>query len=298
MTERLSFQDQIQRNKIKSFLLIVFMFGIFVLIGYLISLSVDPSYFFVIMIFATIFSLSYVLISYYNSDKIAIASVGAKKASRETQRKFYHAVESMSIASGLPMPKLFVMKSEQINAFATGRDPQHAVICVTTGALEKLDKQELEGVIAHEMSHIANYDMRFMTTVAVVVGLISIVAQIFLRSLWFSSGRDRKGNGWILVVTIVAAILAPLIAQLVSLAISRKREFSADATAVKFTRYPKGLKSALEKIKNEHPGEEEKKKYSQAIAPLFISDPFKKKVSGLFATHPSLEIRINKLERM
>ena len=144
------------------------------------------------------------------------------------------------------------MNSSEINAFATGRNPEHAVICVTSGAIEKLDKQELEGVIAHEMSHIANYDIRFMTLVAVLVGMISIIAQMFLRNLWFansSDDRNSKTGLFIMFAAVIAAILAPIAAQLVSLAISRRREFGADSTAVKFTRYPPGLKKALEKIK-------------------------------------------------
>jgi heat shock protein HtpX len=305
MVERLSFHDEISRNKWKSFFLIVIIFAFFILLGYIIALVLDPSYFFIIMIIATIFSLGYILISYYNSDKIALASVGAKKASHTEHRMFYNAAESMALASGLPMPRLYVMESNQINAFASGRDPKRAVICVTTGCLAKLDKHELEGVIAHEMSHIANYDIRFMTMTAVMVGLISIVAQIYLRSLFWSSmtgGNRNRGDGRagaiLMIISIVVAILAPLFAHLVSLAISRKREFTADATAVKFTRSPTGLKNALSKIKHEHSSSEDRKKYSQAVAPLFISDPFKKKISGMFATHPPVEKRIEKLERM
>jgi heat shock protein HtpX len=301
--ERLSFHDQIQRNKLKSVLLIIVMFVFFLILGFLISLALDPGYFFIIMIFAVIFSLIYIVGGYRNSDKIALASVGAKKASNTEHRMLYHAVESMSIASGLPMPGVYIMESEQINAFASGRDPKNAVICVTTGMLSKLNKQELEGVIAHEMSHIANYDIRFMTLTAILVGMIAIIAQIFLRSLWFSSlsgrgRRDNKGQIIIIIIAIVAAILAPIAAQLVSLAISRKREFTADATAVKFTRYSPGLRSALEKIKHEHISPKDKKKYSSAVAPLFISDPFKKKIQGLFSTHPPIDHRIRKLERM
>lgn len=303
MAERLSFEDQIQRNKLKSIALIVAVFLFFLLLGYLISLAIDPSYFFFIMVISIIFSMSYILISYYNSDKIALASVGAKEASHVEHRMLFHAVESMSLASGLPMPRVFVMKSGQINAFASGRDPEHAVVCVTTGALEKLNKQELEGVIAHEMSHIANFDIRFMTLTAVLVGLIAIISQIFLRGLWYSShGGDGEGKGKggaiILVFAILAAILAPILTQLISLAISRRREYTADATAVKFTRYSPGLKSALEKIKNESVSPEDKKRYSTATAPLFISDPFKKKIEGLFSTHPAIEKRIAILERM
>ncbi|MCA9485792.1 MAG: M48 family metallopeptidase [Nanoarchaeota archaeon] len=302
MVQRLSFHDEIRRNKIKSFVMIVVIFIAFIVLGAVISLAVDPGFFFVIMIFSTIFSLAYILISYYNSDKIAIASVRAKKASRTEHRMFYHAAEAMSISSGLPMPKLYVMESSQINAFASGRDPKNAVICVTTGCLKKLNKQELEGVIAHEMSHIANYDIRYMTIVAVMVGLISIVSQLFLRSLWFSGRGGDRDNGRaqvvLMIVAIVLAIVAPIVVQLVSLAVSRKREFAADATGVKFTRYPPGLKSALEKIRSEHMSIEDKKKFPSAVAPLFISYPFKKKISGLFATHPAIDERIKKLERM
>jgi len=298
MAERLSFHEQIQKNKIKSFLLIVVIFAFFIAVGFLISMAVDPGYFFVIMIFATIFSLIYTVFGYYKSAEIAIASVKARKATKAGDGKFWNAAENMSIASGLPMPRLYVMDSKEINAFASGRDPSHAVICATTGAIEKLDKQELEGVIGHEMSHIANYDIRFMTLTAVLVGMISIIAQIFLRNLWFSNGQDRKGNAWLFFAAMIAAILAPIVAQLVSLAISRRREYGADATAVKFTRYPPGLSRALRKIKSEHVDSAEMKKYPKAVAPLFISDPFKKKVQGLFSTHPPIDERIRKLERM
>jgi heat shock protein HtpX len=303
MVGRISFHDEIQRNKIKSFVMIAVIFIVFIVLGAVISLAFDPSLFFIIMIFATIFSLVYVLVSYYNSDKIAIASVRAKPASPTEHRMLYHAAESMSISSGLPMPKLYVMESPQINAFASGRDPEHAVMCFTTGALKKLNKQELEGVVAHEMSHIANYDIRYMTIVAVMVGLISIVSQFFLRSLWFSNHGNRRGGDGraqaiMMVVAIILAILAPIVVQLVSLAVSRKREFAADATGVKFTRYPPGLRSALEKIKHEHMNPDDKKRFPTAVAPLFISDPFKKKISGLFATHPDINVRIERLSKM
>lgn len=298
VTARVHFQDEINRNKLKSFLLIIIIFIFFVALGYAISFAFDPNYFFLIMIASIIFSMLYVLISYYNSHKIAIAATGAKPASREHHRTFYHAAENMAIASGLPKPKLYVMESEEINAFASGRDPRHAVICVTTGALKKLTKQELEGVIAHEMSHIANFDVRFMTLTAVLVGMIAIISQIFLRSLWFNSGgRDNK-NAVFLIIAIAMAVLAPIAAQMVSLAISRKREFAADATGVKLTRYPPGLRSALQKIKHEHISPKDKKRYSPALAPLFISDPFKKKISGLFATHPPIDTRIARLNKM
>jgi heat shock protein HtpX len=299
MAERISFEDEITRNKIKSFLLILAVLIFIPILGYFISFAVDPSYFFFIMIISIIFSIGYVLISYYNSDKIALASVRARPASQTEHRALFNAVENMSIASGLPMPKVYVMDSPMINAFASGRNPKNAVICVTTGALEKLNKQELEGVIAHEMSHIANFDIRFMTLTAVLIGMISIIAQMFLRSLWFGGGNDKDNkNAIFMIIAIVIAILAPIAAQLVSLAISRKREYAADASGVKFTRYAPGLMSALEKIKKEHPDEKAKQQFSKATAPLFISDPFKKKIQGLFSTHPPIDDRINKLKRM
>ncbi len=303
MPERISFEEQITRNKIKSFLLIAVIFAFFIALGYFISSILDPSYFFIIMIFASIFSLIYVWIGYYSSDKIALASVRAKPASRTEHRMLYHSAEGISLASGLPMPKIYVMESEEINAFATGRNPKNSVICFTTGALKKLNKQELEGVMAHEMSHIANYDIRFMTLTAVLIGMVSILAQLFLRSLWFSNMGDNNRDGrvqiFLIILGIVFAILAPIVAQLVSFAISRKREYVADATGVKFTRYPRGLADALKKIKNEHvPESERKHRVSKAMAPLFISDPFKKKIQNLFSTHPDIDDRIRKLEIM
>jgi len=300
MPERISFHDQIKRNKIKSVLLIFIIFVVFVVLGYVISYGFTPEYFFSIMIISIIISIGYILISYYKSDKIALASVRAKPASRTEHRQFYHSVESMCLASGMPMPKLYIMENEQINAFATGRDPKRSVICVTTGALKKLNKQELEGVIAHELSHVANYDIRFMTLTAVLVGMIAIFSQLFLRSLWFRGGssRNNRGNMIIMLIGIALAIIAPIIVKLVQLAISRKREYAADASGVKFTRYPKGLADALKKISEEHPSEQTKKDVNKAIAPLFISDPFKRKIKGLFSTHPPLIERIKILERM
>ncbi len=291
MAKRVDFRDQISRNKWKSVFLMVIIFVVFVLFGYVISLAFEPGFFFIIMIFSIIFSIGYLLISYYNSDKIALASVRAKKAERTKYKQYYDSVEGLTLASGLPMPRLYIMESSQINAFASGRDPKNAVVCVTTGALEKLDKNELEGVLAHELGHISNYDIRYMTLVAVMVGMISIISQIFLRSLWFRSGNDRD-KGIFVLIGIVMAILAPIVVYFVQMAISRKREFVADAFSVKFTRYPDGLIRALKKIEKDNSPPE--KKISKAIAPLFIRNPFK----GFGSTHPPLGKRIEVLERM
>ncbi|MBT3405284.1 M48 family metallopeptidase [archaeon] len=289
--KRVDFRDEISSNKWKSFFLMFVVFIVLIIFGYAISFAFEPGYFFIIMIFAIIFSISYILISYYNSAKIAIASVGAKRASRSEHKEYYRLVEGLTIASGLPMPELYVMPSKQINAFASGRDPQHAVVCVTAGALEKFDRRELEGVLAHELSHVANYDVRYMTLVAVMVGMVAIISEIFLRSLWFRN-RDDKGKGVYILIGVVLAILAPIVVKLVQLSISRKREYASDATAVKFTRYPDGLINALKKIKNDLVKPE--KQVSKAVAPMFFANPFK----GLTSTHPPIEERIKKLERM
>ncbi len=292
MNPRIDFRDQISKNKWKSFFLMSSIFIILVLFGYIISFAFEPGFFFIIMIISIIFSLSYILISYYKSDKIALASVGAKKADRQKHKQYYNLIEGLTIASGMPMPELYIMNSEQINAFASGRDPQHSIVCVTKGALEKLEKRELEGVLAHELGHIGNFDIRYMTIVTIMVGMIAIISEIFLRSLWFRSGDDNKGNAIFIVIGIVMAILAPIIVKLVQLSISRKRELSADATAVKFTRYPRGLIEALKKIQKDSTREE--RKISKAVAPLFFANPIK----GWASTHPPIEKRIEKLERM
>jgi heat shock protein HtpX len=292
-SQRIDFRDQISKNKWKSFLLMFIIFAIIILLGYVISFALNPDLFWIILIFSTMISIFYVMITYYNSDKIALASVGAREAKRGDNKLYYGVVESLTLASGLPMPKLYVMPSKQINAFASGRNPEKSVVCVTQGALEKLDRRELEGVIAHELGHISSYDIRYMTLVAVMVGIISIISQIFLRNLWFRSGdRDNgKGNAIFMIIGIILAILAPICVALVQLAISRKREFSADASAVKFTRYPPGLIGALEKIKYAN---EPEKKINKAIAPLFFANPFKE----LGSTHPSIDKRISILKRM
>ena len=296
--DRISFHEQISRNKRNSVFLIIIIFLVFILLSYVIGL-IYQDYFFIILIIGIIIAITYTLIGYYNSDKIALSSVRAKLASKEEYRQLHHLVEGLCLASGMPKPKIYIIEDEQINAFATGRNPQNSVIALTTGALKKLDKHELEGVIGHELSHIANYDIRFMTLVAVLVGVIAIISQIFLRSLWFS-GENReerdggKSGAILMLIGILLAILAPIVVYLVQLAISRKREYAADASSVKFIRTPTGLINALKKIKQEH----KPMKVSGAVSPLFISDPLKKTLSGLTSTHPSLDDRIERLERM
>jgi heat shock protein HtpX len=300
---RVSFHDQITKNKWKSFILMIIIITVFLLIGGVIGLSMGPDYFMTISIIAIIISILYVWIGYYNSDKIALASVNAKIADEISYRQYHNIVEGLCLASGMPKPRLYIMNDNNINAFATGRDPKHAVICVTTGALLKLDKQELEGVLSHELSHIAHYDIRFMTLTAVMVGMIAIISEVFLRSLFWggvSNGDNDNNKGSkiiFIIIGIVLAIIAPLVVHLVQLAISRKREYAADASAVKFIRSPTGLIKALKKIKTDYNMPPDKK-INHAIAPLFISDPFKKKIENIFSTHPSLEKRIEILEKM
>ena len=291
--KHIDFRDQIKRNKRKSFFLMFFVSIILIVLGYVISLAFSPEYFFTIMIIAIIFTLGYTWISFYNSHKIAIASVKAKEAKRSEYPDYHRLVEGLTVASGLPKPKLYVMESSQINAFASGRNPENAVVCVTTGILQKLDRRELEGVLAHELSHIANYDIRYITLVTVMVGMVAIISQIFLRSLWFGGGRggNDKSGAIFMIIGIALAILAPIVVMLVQMSISRKREYAADASAIKFTRNPQGLIGALEKIKHEHTPE---KKVSKAIAPLFFSNPFR----NMARTHPALDKRIAVLKSM
>ncbi len=301
MEQRISFYEQIAKNKRKSIFLIIIIFLVFIGLGYVIGLATSPGDIFFILIIASLISIIYVIIGFYNSDKIALASVNAKPANQQKYRQYYDTVDGLTLASGMPMPKLYIMENSNINAFATGRDTKHSAICVTTGALEKLNKQELEGVLGHELSHIANYDIRFMTLTAVLVGMIAIISQVFLRSLWYrgnsGNNKENKGQAIFILIGIILAILAPIVVQLVQFSISRKREYTADASAVKFIRSPTGLKNALIKIKNEN-YIDEKKNINKAIAPLFISDPFRKKMSELSSTHPPIQKRIDILERM
>jgi len=294
-SSRLSFHDEIKKNIFSTYILISLILLTLLTLTYSIAFIIGGDYFFIILIIGIPISIGYILFGFYNSHKIAIKAANAKPASHQHYSQYHNTVEALCLASGLPKPKLYIMQNSQINAFASGRDPQHAVICVTEGALQKLTKQELEGVLAHELSHIANYDIRFMTITAVLVGMIAIISEIFLRSLFWSSlsgGRDRDNNNAILmIIGIALAILAPIIVSLVQLAISRKREYAADSSAVKFMRTPTGLIGALEKIKGNS-----EMKVSGAVAPLFLAKPSKTK--EWFQTHPSLTKRIARLQKM
>ena len=253
----------------------------------------------VILYFAIIFSLVMNLFSYWYSDKIALSASGARPFKREESEELWDVVENLSITAGLPMPKIYIINDSSPNAFATGRNKEHAAIAVTTGLLQILDRNELEGVIAHELSHIGNKDILLQTVVVVLVGFIALLSDIFLRSMiWGGRNRDNKAGAWLVLIGILLAILSPIIATLIHLAISRKREFLADASGALLTRYPEGLASALLKIsQNSAP----LKRANNATAHLFISNPFGKKgFSGLhklFMTHPPVEERIKALRQ-
>lgn len=243
---------------------------------------------------AVLFSVGMNIFSYWNSDKIALRLARAKQIQKEHNKDLWNIVENLSITAGLPMPRLHIINDTVPNAFATGRDKEHAAVAVTTGLLETLDRTELEGVIAHELAHIGNRDILLMTVVVVLVGFVSILSDFFLRVSFFGGrGRDSRAGGALALIGLALIILSPIIAMLIQLAVSRKREFLADATGALLTRYPEGLASALEKISG-HGGK--MRHAHNATAHLFIANPFGAKaargVTKLFATHPPAEERI------
>lgn len=240
-------------------------------------------------------------ISYFFSDKIVLGVSGAKLIEKKDNPEVYRLVENLCIAAGLPLPKIYVIDDSATNAFATGRDPKHAAIAFTKGILQKLNKQELEGVTAHELSHVGNRDTLVMAVVSVLVGTIALLSDFFLRSMWYGS-RDREGRGnqVFVILAIVAAILAPIVATLIQLAVSRRREFLADASGVLLTRYPQGLASALQKISSDR---EPLEVANRGTAHLYIINPLKGQdakawLAGLFNTHPPIEARIKALREM
>jgi len=282
------------QNIRKTWMLMTIFFVVVIGLGYFFSFYYQNSS---ILVFFVIFSILMNIISYWYSDKIVLSLAGAKEADRQAYFTLYTSVENLAITAGLPMPKVYVIDDPSPNAFATGRDKNHAVVAVTTGLLAILEKNELEGVIAHELGHIGNRDMLLSTVIVVLVGFVAILADFFRHSLFFGGGGDREGKGNILmIVGIVLSIVAPIFVMLIQLAISRKREFLADATGALLTRYPEGLASALEKISQYS---RPMKKQSNAISHLYISDPKGKslgqRVSGLFVTHPAAEERIKRL---
>jgi len=279
-------------------------FLIFVFLVFIIGLGWFFSYQFqspIILVIAVVFSSSMSFISYWYSDKIVLKMSKAKEIKHEENPELYHIVENLCITAGLPMPRIYIIEEMSPNAFATGRNPEHAVVAVTRGLLEKLDRSELEGVLAHELSHIGNRDILLQTVVVVLVGMVALLSDFFVR--WSIFGGGKRGNreggqlaGIMVIVGFVLAILSPLIATLIHMAISRKREYLADADGALLTRYPEGLANALEKISGD---QTPLKAANKATAHLYISNPFKKKkISKIFSTHPPIEKRVNILRGM
>ncbi|MDO8444285.1 MAG: M48 family metallopeptidase [bacterium] len=306
---------QADANKRRSVFLILGFVVFVVAVGWLISYYYSSP---VILFVAIIVAVVQSLVSYFSGDKIVLAASGAREIAKKDNPLLWNVVENLAITAGLPQPKVYIIPDEAPNAFATGRDPEHASVAVTSGLLGRLEKKELEGVIAHEMSHVGNFDIRLMTIVAILVSVVALVSQIFVRAQWFGfGGRNRSeneggGSGVMAILGIVAIILAPIVAMIVQLAISRKREFLADADGALLTRYPDGLADALTKISRYS---EPVRRVSSATAHLYISNPLgggedptspeglrgarkQSTLSKLFSTHPPIAERIKILRGM
>ncbi|MEK7129561.1 MAG: M48 family metallopeptidase [Patescibacteria group bacterium] len=298
-----SITSQIRSNVTKTYLFMAGFVAFVVFAAYVMGngLGYGNSWLFIAVVLSVVSSLA----SYYWGDKMVLAMSGARPADRKRDFDFFTVAENLAIAAGIPKPKLYVIDDTAMNAFATGRDPQHAVVCATTGLLTRLERRELEGVIAHELSHIKNFDTRLMAVVAVLAGSIAFLADMFMRSLWWGGGRrsrdDDRGVGQILLlVGIVLAIVSPIIATLIQLAVSRRREYLADASSAYLTRYPEGLARALEKLGADR---EVLEAATNATAHLYVTNPFKGKqfgawFAGLFNTHPPIAQRIKILRGM
>jgi len=301
MPKQLLIEDHIKRNKRLTLVICALMallfIGVIFAFGYIYFGNI-----YIALLFGLPIALAYVAITYSFSVNTVLSAAKARPAnpSNREEKLLIYKVEEMSIAAGLPMPRVYVQDSDNINAFATGKKPEKAVICATTGALRKLKTDELEGVIAHEMSHIKNHDILIATVTIGVVGAIALISEILFYSLfWGGAGRGRKseGNAILLVIAILFVILAPIFSRLTYLAISRKREYLADSNGAYLSRNPEGLAKALEKIKNDIP--RGKPKGSKTVAPLYIANPFKSQsVNSIWSTHPPIDIRIQRLRSM
>ncbi|VVC03654.1 Protease HtpX [Candidatus Burarchaeum australiense] len=296
---RTDFYREISSNKRKSWLLAGLVFLVLFAMVYIFAQIYGMGFLAIGGILIIVYSLG----TYFYGDKMVLSYTGARPVSESNAKElqFKNVVENLAFAARLPEPRAYVIQNEEMNAFATGRDPQHSSIAITTGLLTKLNRDELEGVVAHEMSHVGNYDIRFATVVAVMVGLVAILSDMFLRMNLYGvrGNRDNsRGGGLIMVLWIVGillAILSPFIVRIVQSAVSRKRELLADASGAHLTRYPEGLASALEKIKNNNKGT---MKVSEAVSHLFFTDPVKSSLDSLFATHPPIDERIKLLRAM
>lgn len=296
--------EDIKKNKIKSGTIVAGFILVVALIIYYVCMALDfsgPTAIFIAMLFSIISTFA----SYYNSDKIILSVTKARPATLEEDTKIVHILDALMISSGLShRPRLYVVDDPQPNAFATGRNPEHSIICVTTGLLEKLEYYELEGVIAHEMGHIKNYDILLTSVVSVMVGFLVMISDLFVRSMFWGGGRndddDNKGNAILMIIGFILLILSPILGKIMQMALSRNREYLADATAAEITRNPQGLISALRKLDSDP---NELKTANKATANLFIVTPFRekkngKKKAGLFDTHPSIDDRIEALQNI
>src|SRR3989338_4248628 len=288
---------EISSNKRKTVLLITFFLVLIIGLGFVFSKNLDMPQ---LLPLAVGLSVLMSLTSYFYSDKIVLAMSKAREVKRADDPELYRTVENLAITAGLPTPKVYLIEDTALNAFATGRNPHHAVLCVTTGLRSQLTNQELEGVMAHELSHIGNYDIRLSTIIVVLVGIITLLSDWMLRiSFWGGRKRSNDHNqatAVFAIIGLILAILSPLAATLIQLAISRKREYLADASGVLLTRYPQGLAGALRKIAADR---EPLEVANKATAHLYIANPFKaQKIASLFNTHPPIEDRIKRLEAM
>lgn len=291
--------DAIASNKRKTYLLIFLFFIFIVILGYALgSLYANPLFGLSI---ALIISFVYILFSLFAGDSVILTLNSAKPADRRQYPHLVNTVEGLAIAAGIPTPKIYVIDDTAINAFATGRDPKHAAVTVTTGCLQRLKRDELEGVLAHELSHIKNYDIRYMLVVVMMVGITLILSDFLLRSLWMRGGGrdDSKGNAILIVIGLALAILAPIAVRLIQLAVSRQREYLADASGAMLTRYPQGLANALKRIRDDK--EPLVEAADRSTAHLYIENPLhktRKKFSSVWSTHPDINLRIERLEKM
>ena len=297
--------EQVRSNKIRSYVLMVFFILLVGVLGAFLGVAWGNTY--IGLGISFFISIAYSLVAYFSGDGLILAMTGARPVTKKEFPYLFNTLEGLSIAAGIPVPKAYVIDDSALNAFATGRDPKHASVTVTTGLLNAMNREELEGVIAHEMSHIKNFDIRFMMLTTVMIGLVTLLSDFILRSFWYGGrSRDRgrsSGGGQaqkvLLLIAFAFAILAPIIGQLIKLAISRQREYLADANAAVLTRYPPGLIGALEKIRKDPDPLVDKA--NKATAHLFISTPFRNTtgfVASLFSTHRPIEDRIKRLKQM
>lgn len=298
---RRSFFDEIRRNKLRSYVLMVAFSLLVILIGYIAGLIFIPEWPYTGMAIAFIIAVVYLAIAWRGGQSMMLSATHARQVRKRDDPYLVNTVEGLALAAGLPKPKVYIIEEESMNAFATGVSPDKAIVAVTSGLRKRMNRQELEGVLAHEMSHIKNFDIRVMLLTTVLLGVVVLLSDIMLRGFIFGAGSNRREGGHpiIFVVAILLAILAPIVAQLMRFAMSRRREYLADASAVQLTRNPSGLASALKRIRDDH--DKVVDTANRAMAHLFIENPLRKRgglTSRLFSTHPDINDRIKRLEAM